>query len=186
MRVTWARRWYARLQRWADAGWSSHVVFAWGLAQGLFFPGLADLFFVPIALARPQRAYRLALIASAGTVIGAALLFQIGAQALEWLDGPIANLFDITPARLAESRAFLAKWGPLAAFLATVSPLSVKLVSIAAGATGVAFWPFVGALALGRLGRAMVLAWLIRNGGASTVERWCGATLSPDARASAP
>jgi len=50
-------RLHDRLQRWADAGWSSGVVFGWGLLQGVIVPGVADLFLLPLALARPEKAY---------------------------------------------------------------------------------------------------------------------------------
>ncbi|MES2521204.1 MAG: VTT domain-containing protein [Gemmatimonadota bacterium] len=167
-------RMHATLRRWADAGWSNSVVLGWGLLQGLVLPGLADLFFLPLAIAQPARAYRLALVASAGTIIGSVVLYVLGAEALEWLQGPVASLFSVSPARLEESRAALARWGGWAIFASTMSPLSTKLTSIASGAVGVPWAEFVAALAAGRLTRTLGLAWLVRHGGAQAVERWIG------------
>lgn len=164
----------AMLQRWADAGWAGSVVFGWGLLQGCVFPGLADLFFLPLAIARPSRAYRLALAATAGTVIGSVLLYFIGARALEWLQGPIAEWLGMSSTHLTESRETLAKYGAWAIFASTMSPLSVKLTSIASGAVGVPFPQFFGALLAGRLLRTCVFAWLVRHGGAQAVARWTG------------
>jgi membrane protein YqaA with SNARE-associated domain len=164
----------ARLQRWADAGWAGSVVFGWGLLQGCVFPGLADLFFLPLAIARPSRAYRLALAATAGTVIGSVALYFVGARALEWLQGPIAEWLGISATHLAESRVTLAKYGAWAIFASTMSPLSVKLTSIASGAVGVPFAQFAAALVTGRLLRTLVFAWLIQHGGAQAVARWTG------------
>ncbi|WP_396203409.1 YqaA family protein [Gemmatimonas sp.] len=165
-------RTHARLQRWADAGWSSHVVFGWGLLQGVIFPGVADLFFLPLALARPARAYPLALIATAGTLLGSVVLYWVGAEALLLLEGPISRVVDLSPAALAEYRLRLAEWGGWAIFASTLSPLSTKLTSIASGAAGVPVSTFVSALLAGRLTRTMALAWMVRNGGAEMVAKW--------------
>ncbi len=167
------------LQRWADAGWSGSVVFGWGLLQGCIFPGLADVFFLPLAIARPARAYRLALIATAGTLIGSVLLFVLGERALSVLAGPIAGWMGISAPSLDATRATLARYGAWAIFASTMSPLSTKLTSIVSGAIGVPWPTFVGALLAGRLLRTMVLAWLVRNGGAAAVQRWVRSSRAP-------
>lgn len=165
-------RLFARLQQWADAGWSGSVVMAWGLLQGCVFPGLADLFFLPLALARPRRAYVLALIATAGTLIGSVLLYVVGASAVSLLQQPLAEWMGITSAKLDGYRATLGRYGAWAIFASTMSPLSTKLTSIASGLAGVPWPSFVGALLAGRLVRTLGLAWLVRHGGADAVQKW--------------
>ncbi|GAB1344079.1 YqaA family protein [Gemmatimonas sp.] len=169
-----AARVYSRLRRWADAGRGNTVVLAWGLLQGLVFPGVADLFFLPLAIARPERAYRLALVATTGTLIGSIVLYWVGAEALAWLQGPVSRVVDMTPADLDAYRERLAAWGGWAIFASTMSPLSTKLTSIASGAAGVPFATFTAALLAGRLTRTFVFAWIVRNGRAKAVERWVG------------
>lgn len=179
-------RLYGRLQAWADAGWANSVVLGWGLLQGCIFPGLADLFFLPLALARPARAYTLALVATAGTMIGSVTLYWAGAEALELLQGPLARFFDLSPATIDRYRGTLAEWGGWAIFASTMSPLSTKLTSIASGIVGVPFVEFFLALAAGRLVRTMAFAWIVRHGGAAAVARWTGRTVvTPPAAASA-
>jgi len=177
---TWLARSHARLEHWADAGWSNSVVFGWGLLQGCIFPGFADLFFLPLALARPARAYGYALVATAGTLIGSIVLYVAGAEALAWLEGPVSRYFTITPASIDEYRDTLARYSGWAIFASTMSPLSTKLTSIASGAAGVPFLEFVLALAGGRLTRTLVFAWLVRHGGADAVARFTRrATVDP-------
>lgn len=171
-RPSFLARLHARLQHWVDRGWSDRVVLLWGLLQGFVFPGVADLFFLPLALARPERAYQLALVATAGTLTGSVTLYWLGAGALEWLQGPVSQLVGLSSADLDAYRARLAEWGGLAIFASTMSPLSTKLTSIASGAAGVPFGVFTGALLAGRLTRTLVLAWLVRHGGAELVRRW--------------
>lgn len=162
----------AKLQQWADAGWSGRVVFGWGLLQGFVFPGLADLFFLPLAIARPARAYRLALIATAGTFVGSVALYFVGAEALHLLEGSLAQWLNLTPTSLDAYRARLAEYGGWAIFASTMSPLSTKLTSIASGAIGVPFPEFSLALLAGRLTRTFAFAWLVRHGGAEMVAKW--------------
>lgn len=52
--------------------------------ESSFFFLPADLLFIPMALARPERAYRLALIASVGSVPGGMAGYLIGAIASNW------------------------------------------------------------------------------------------------------
>jgi membrane protein YqaA with SNARE-associated domain len=163
-------RLHARLQQWADAGWANSVVLGWGLLQGFILPSLADVFFLPLALARPARAYTLALVASIGTVIGSVGLYWLGHEALDVLQGPLSRFFDLSPATIDHYRGTLAAWGGWAIFASTMSPLSTKLTSIASGIAGVPFGEFVLALAAGRLTRTMALAWLVRHGGSRFIE----------------
>lgn len=165
-------RLHARLEQWADAGWSNSVVFGWGLLQGCIFPGLADLFFLPLALARPERAYRLAVVATAGTLIGSIALYIAGAEALATFEGPLSRLFGISESTIDEYRATLARYGGWAIFASTMSPLSTKLTSIASGAAGVPFLQFTLALLAGRFARTLFFAWLVRNGGAAALARY--------------
>jgi membrane protein YqaA with SNARE-associated domain len=166
-----ARRIHARLQGWADAGWSGSVVFAWGVLQGGIVPGFADLFFIPLSVARPDKAYRLALIAAAGTIVGNTLLYLAGTEALAMFEGPLAALVGLTPERFDAARAALAEYGGLAILASTLGPLSSKLTSIASGAVGVPLMEFVLFLSAGRTGRTLATAWLIRNGGAEWIRK---------------
>lgn len=163
---------YARLQAWADAGWSGAAVYAWGLLQGVAFPGLADLFFLPLALARPRGAYRLALLATAGTITGSVILYAFGREVLALVSGEALRWAGVSMARFEAARTVLAEHGGWVIFASTMSPLSTKWMSIASGVAGVPWPEFVGMLTLGRATRTLGLAWLVRNGGAAAVERW--------------
>jgi len=169
---------HRRVQQLADAGWANTVVFAWGLLQGGVFPGLADLFFLPLALTRPEKAYRLAAVATLGTLIGSVALYVAGREALGVMEGPIARVAGVSSAAIDRYRATLAEYGAWAIFASTMSPLSTKLTSIASGAVGVPFVQFLIALLAGRLTRTMVLAYLVRNGGADAVAKWTGGRLN--------
>ena len=58
----------------------------------------ADVLFVPMVLARPQRAYRLALIATLASTAGGIAGYLLGAYAFEALVLPILDFYEKTAA----------------------------------------------------------------------------------------
>lgn len=167
-----AVRLYRTFERWANAGWANSVVFGWGLLQASFVPGLVDVLFLPLAIAKPQNAYKLALASAAGTVLGSIGLYWVGALALAQLSGPMANWLGVGASELAHMQQILDRYGWMAIFASTMSPLSTKLTSVASGAFNVPFAGFLAALAAGRLTRVLIFAYLVRNGGAKSVAKW--------------
>jgi membrane protein YqaA with SNARE-associated domain len=167
-----ALRLYRTLERWANAGWANSVVFGWGLLQASFVPGLVDVLFLPLAIAKPKDAYKLALVSAAGTVLGSIGLYWVGALALAQLSGPMSNWLGVGTSELTRMHELLDKYGWLAIFASTMSPLSTKLTSVASGAFNVPFAAFTAALTAGRLTRVMIFAYLVRHGGAKSVAKW--------------
>jgi len=167
-----AVRLYRTMQRWADAGWANSVVFGWGLAQATFVPGPVDLLFLPLALAKPQHAYRLAMVAAAGTILGSVGLYWTGTLAFAQLSGPMASWIGVGAAEMSRMQELLDQYGWLAILASTISPISTKVTSVASGAFAVPFVAFVAALSAGRLARVFAIAYLVQHGGARYVARW--------------
>lgn len=165
-------RLFRMMERWANAGWANSVVFGWGMLQATFVPGFADILFLPLAIAKPQNAYKLAGVAAAGTIIGSVALYWVGVSALAQLAGPLANLLGVGANELTGMHSVLDRYGWLAIFASTMSPLSTKLTSVASGAFHVPFAAFAAALSAGRLARVFGFAFLVRHGGAQSVARW--------------
>ncbi|MGV3708275.1 MAG: YqaA family protein [Gemmatimonas sp.] len=163
---------FRTLERWADAGWANSVVFGWGVLQATFVPGLVDVLFLPLAIARPQHAYRLALVSAAGTIGGSVALYWVGAKALAQLSSWLTDWIGVGAGDLTLMQQILDRWGWLAIFASTMSPLSTKLTSVASGAFGVPFAAFAAALSAGRLTRVLIFAYLVRHGGAERVAGW--------------
>ncbi|MEP6833840.1 MAG: VTT domain-containing protein [Gemmatimonas sp.] len=167
-----AVRVYRTIERWANAGWAKSVVFAWGVLQATCVPGFVDVFFLPLAIAKPKNAYKLALISAAGTISGSVGLFWIGSAALAQLSGPLAAWLGVGANEMTHMHQLLDRYGWLAIFASTMSPLSTKLTSVASGAFHVPFLAFTLALSAGRLARVLIFAYLVRHGGATAVARW--------------
>lgn len=158
----------------AGRGWAATATFAYGVLQSFIVPGLSDALFLPLSLAEPRRAWRLAFAAGTGTLVGAAGLYWFGAHALAALTDTIGGWVGVTPAGLEDARTLLTRWGWLLIAGSTFSPISTKLLAASAGAFGMPFPVFISALGLSRFTRVFVLAWAIRKFGARAVREAFG------------
>ena len=154
----------------ADRGWAASAVFTYGVLQNFFIPGLSDGFFLPLALAQPRRAYRLATAAAAGSLLGASMLFWVGANALSALTDTIGGFVGVTDAGLATAEAMLTDYGWLLVIGSAFSPLSTKLITASAGAFGMPYLLFIVSYGAARGIRVFGFAWAIRKFGAKAVQ----------------
>ena len=149
------------LHRWAESGWSGPATGVWGLAQGSVVPGPSEGLLIPLGLSDPPRALPLALWAWLGSTIGGTVAYTLGALAGQAASSPL-EWVGVTAAELSAQRSRFDEWGWWLIFGSTMSPLSTKVVCIAAGFLGYPIAGFVTALALGRLLRFSAVAVLLR------------------------
>jgi len=126
----------------------------------------AEVLFVPMGLARPQRAYRYAVIATVGSVLGAIFGWFLGHYAYEYIARPMLAFYGSLEAferlRDSTSRDYVLLM-LITSGLAHLPPM--KVVSIASGALAVNLPLFVGASIVARGARFAVMAWLLRRYG---------------------
>jgi len=126
----------------------------------------AEVLVVPMGLARPERAYRYAVIATVGSVLGAIFGWYLGHYAYEYVARPMLEFYGSleTFERLKNSASRDAVLLMLVTSgLAHLPPM--KVVSIVSGALAVNLWLFVGASIVARGLRFAVMAWLLRRYG---------------------
>lgn len=158
-------RLYAWLHGLAERGWAATAVGSWSFLQSALVPGPVDALIVPLGLADPPKAYRFAWAAVLGAVLGTLVGYTAGALAYDTVGIFVLNLFGVEGEGIEVWRARFQRQGWWVVFLSTVTPVSAKLVSVAAGAFGVPLWQFVGAMALGRMLRFLTVAFLVRRFG---------------------
>ncbi len=134
-------------------------------------PGPSEALFLPLGLADPRRALRLAAWAAVGAIAGGLIAFGIGRYAFEGVGRPLLGLFGVSDARWASLAGLFRRHGAALVLLSTVSPLSTKFVCMGAGTFGVPFAPYLAALAFGRIGRFGVLGLVVRYAGDRLVAR---------------
>ena len=143
-------RTYLTIHAWAETGWATSAIGTWAFLQASVVPGPVEAFFIPLALADRKRVWRFASAAILGSSLGALLAFGIGYFAFDTIGTRIIGLLGFDGSDVARSRALFAAHGWMLVFVSTVTPISLKLSSIAAGAFGVPFPHFAAAVFTGR------------------------------------
>ena len=139
------------------AGWWLAAV---AFAEASFFPIPPDVLLIPMALARPKRAWRLALICTIGSVCGGALGYLIGYAVFNQLALPVLEFYGYG-AKFAAFQAMYAQWGLWVILVKGLTPIPYKIVTIASGAAKFNFWMFMAASAATRGARFFLVATLL-------------------------
>ncbi|MBD3786349.1 MAG: DedA family protein [Sphingomonadales bacterium] len=153
----------------------------WALAVVAFvessvFPIPPDVLMIPMILARRERAFLIAAVATAASVAGGMLGYAIGYGFMDTVGQPIlefygkADKFDELAARFNEM-------GGWAVLVAGVTPFPYKVITIFSGATQLSLPLFIGVSVLARALRFFVVAGLLWKFGAPIrdfIERWLG------------
>jgi membrane protein YqaA with SNARE-associated domain len=126
----------------------------------------ADVLFLPMALAKPQRAYRLALIATVASTLGGIAGYLLGYFAYHALAEPILTFYG----KLDEFEALRQCAGEstimmllVTSGLAHLPP--IKVVTILAGVVQVSFTFFVISCIIARGARFFALGWALKRYG---------------------
>ncbi|MCD6072812.1 MAG: DedA family protein [Microvirga sp.] len=126
----------------------------------------ADVLYLPMALARPDRAYRYAMVATTASVLGGIAGWLLGYFAYEAVARPVLEFYG----KLEAFEALRASSGIgfvilmlVTSGLAHLPP--IKVVTILSGVIGVNIWLFIVAAIVARGARFLFLAWLLRTWG---------------------
>ena len=130
------------------------------VAESSVFPIPPDLLIIPMVLAARDKAWRIAAVATAGSVLGGLLGYGIGAGLYETLGRPIIELYGQAERFAALSESYN-EWGALIVFTAGFSPIPYKVFTIASGVTGMNPAVFVVASLVSRGARFALVAALL-------------------------
>ena len=126
----------------------------------------ADVLYLPMALARPDRAYRYAMVATTASVLGGIAGWLLGYFAYDAIARPVLEFYG----KLEAFEALRASSGIgfvilmlVTSGLAHLPP--IKVVTILSGVIGVNIWLFIVAAIVARGARFLFLAWLLRTWG---------------------
>jgi membrane protein YqaA with SNARE-associated domain len=126
----------------------------------------ADVLFLPMALARPERVYRYAFVATAASVAGGIAGWMLGFYAYESIAKPILafygklDTFEQLKSHVGEEELNLLL---VTSGLAHLPP--IKVVTILAGVAHVKLWHFVVSAVIARGLRFYLLAFLLKRYG---------------------
>jgi membrane protein YqaA with SNARE-associated domain len=131
------------------------------MIESIFFPVPTALMVAPMAVARPERAVSIAVIATLASVFGGIFGYLIGYYAIQLVEPLIqsAGYWD----KYQIALQWFGEWGFWAVIVAGFSPIPFKLFTISAGALTMPLLPFLFAALIGRAGQfflvSMSMAW---------------------------
>lgn len=133
-------------------------------AESSFFPVPPDVMLIPMALARPARAYVMAAWCTATSVAGGIAGYAIGALLYDSVGGWLIQLYGYGD-KVETFRAAYAEWGAWIILLKGLTPIPYKIVTITSGFAGYNLGLFIVFSIIARAGRFFVLAFLLHRYG---------------------
>ena len=162
----WLRSLYDWTLHWAETPSALTALFLIALVESSVFPIPPDVLLIAIVAARPASWLLAAAVCSAGSLIGAAVGYLIGAAFMLTLGQPIIDFYGAHRQWATVVDLYTGEWGVWFLAAAAFTPIPFKVATIAAGATGMPFVPFLVVSAFGRAGRFVLVSAILRIFGA--------------------
>ncbi len=157
-------RLFDRALHWSRHPHAERYLAVVSFTESSFFPVPPDVLLAPMTLARPQRWWRLAALTTVTSVLGGMLGYLIGYVALEAVT-PLLHRVGYW-GHFETAHDWFERYGFWAIFAAGFTPIPYKVFTIAAGAAHMALLPFAVGSFVGRGARYLLVAGLVRWGGA--------------------
>ncbi len=157
-------RLFDRALHWSRHPHAERYLAVVSFTESSFFPVPPDVLLAPMTLARPQRWWRLAALTTVTSVLGGLLGYAIGYVALESVT-PLLHRVGYW-GHFETAHDWFERYGFWAIFAAGFTPIPYKVFTIAAGAVHMSLVPFTLGSLVGRGARYLLVAGLVRWGGA--------------------
>ncbi len=169
MKVNFIRKMYDWVLSWAEKPSAQLALFVLAFAESSFFPVPPDILLIPVVLGYRKKWFRLALVVTAGSVLGGAFGYFIGHYL--WWSGPdtfsgIAEFFfnnipGFTEQAFWKMQQKYSEFGFLIVFTAGFTPIPYKIFTISSGAFDLNFLTFMVASVISRGARFFLVSYLI-------------------------
>ncbi len=133
--------------------------------ESSFFPIPPDIMLIPMVLAMPKKAYRIAAVATVASVIGGYFGYLIGVYAFDLIAKPLLTFYGYME-QFDVFRGYYHKWGAWIVFGAGITPFPYKVITIASGVVHLNICVFGLASLVARGIRFYLIAWLLKQYGA--------------------
>jgi membrane protein YqaA with SNARE-associated domain len=153
-------RLYSRVLALAASRHAMWAMAAVSFAESSFFPLPPDILLIPMILARPRRAWLIAAVCTAASVLGGLVGYAIGYFLFDAVGRPVLEFYHAMDKYEALKAAF-AHWGAWIIVLKGLTPIPFKLVTIASGVARFDLAAFVLASLVSRSLRFFLLAALL-------------------------
>lgn len=148
----------------ADKPYALWLMGAVSFAESSFFPVPPDIMLIPMALARPQRAWIYAGVCTVASVAGGVLGYAIGSLLYDSIGQWLIGLYGYGD-KVDAFRASYAHYGAWIILLKGLTPIPYKIVTITSGFAGYDIWLFILFSAITRGARFFIAAVLLNRYG---------------------
>ncbi len=158
-----------RIYQWmVDSAAKSNAI--WILAaisfiESSFFPIPPDIMLIPMVIAAPARAWRIAFVATLASVIGGYFGYAIGFWGYDLIARPLLEFYGYL-AKFETFKQYYNEYGAWIVFAAGITPFPYKVITIASGAVGLNLFVFGVASIFARGLRFFIIAGLLHHFGA--------------------
>ncbi|MEC5325718.1 MULTISPECIES: YqaA family protein [unclassified Aurantimonas] len=159
------RRLYDWVMSLAATRHAERALAAVSFIESSVFPIPPDVLLIPMVIADRAKWFRIALVCTVASVLGAFLGYAIGALFFDLVGRPILELYGKADA-FAELTARYNSWGGWAVLFAAMTPFPYKVLTIFSGVTGLNLVTFTVVSIIGRGVRFFLVAWLLNRYGA--------------------
>ena len=157
--------------QWAGSRHADKALALVSFTESSVFPIPTEVMFVPMCLARPERAYRYAAIATVTSVLGGYLGWTIGYYAFDLIAAPLLDFYG----KRAAFEALKATTGDGAVLVMQITAGAahlppMKAVTILSGLIGFNLWLFLLAALPVRAAKFFGIAWALHRYGAALAD----------------
>ncbi|KJS31572.1 MAG: cytochrome B561 [Desulfatitalea sp. BRH_c12] len=158
------RRLYDWVLHWADTPYGIWALFGLAFAESSFFPIPPDVLLIALAIGNPAKAFKFALVCSAGSVLGGWAGYYIGYEFMTGIGQKIVNMYGFGD-KVDYIGALYKQYDAWAVTIAGFTPIPYKVFTIAAGMFKIDFLVFTLASTFSRSARFLLVAALIHRFG---------------------
>lgn len=162
-------RLYELAMKWSTHRYAPRYLAGMSFAESSFFPIPVDVMLAPMSLAKPEKAWRFAFIATSFSVLGGIAGYLMGYFAIDLLVPWIHTVgyWD----KYQQIILWFQEWGIWIIFIAGFSPVPYKLFTVTAGALSMALIPFILISIIARAARFYAVSGLMLWGGKPMEEK---------------
>lgn len=132
--------------------------------ESSFFPIPPDIMIIPMVLATPKDAYKIAGVATLASVLGGWFGYFIGVYGFELIARPLLEFYGYMQ-QFGEFENYYHEYGAWIVFGAGLTPFPYKIVTIASGVVQLDMVVFTIASIIARGMRFYFIAWLLKRYG---------------------
>ena len=163
--MKFVRKIYDKMLELSEGKGAMMALFAVAFAESSFFPIPPDIMLIPMILATPSKAWRIAGLATLASVLGGYFGYAIGVFFFELIAEPLLSFYGYLE-KFQTFENYYHEYGAWIVFGAGLTPFPYKIITIASGAVHLDLLVFSVSSVLARGGRFFVVAWLLKKYGA--------------------